>query len=155
MYIDKFLQFDPNPTLITVTAVSTNVLDMLAQRDMAIGDAYEAPAAVVTVIAALVAAGAATLTVQIQGSVDNVTWTTFAQTDAIPKANLTVGTQIELKLPKKDAAPHAAGIPRFYRLNYVVATGPFTGGSVEADLIPVVQQDNNPPSYASGFVVNN
>lgn len=152
MILDKSLQFDPNPTLITVTAASTNVLDMLAQRDMSIGEEFTFWA-LVTVIVALTSAGATTLQVQLQGSVDNAVWATLAQSDAIPKANLVAGATI--KVPLAPQAPQSAGIPRYYRLNYVVATGPFTGGSVEADLVVAGLQTNNPPTYAPGVVVVN
>src|SRR2546429_4258221 len=93
MILDKFLQFDPNPTLITVTAPSTNVIDLINAREMSVDIGPAQLAAVVTVIVALVAAGAATLTVQYQQSTDNAAWTIAAQTDAIPKANLTAGQQ--------------------------------------------------------------
>lgn len=155
MILDKLLQFDPNPTLITVTAASTNTLDMLNAREMGVGASQDQMMHVlVTVIAALVAAGAATLQVQLQASVDNVAWTIEAQTDAIPKANLGVGALV--RLPMGRMQPQSAGVPRYYRLNYVVGTGPFTGGSVEADLVVGDGQSNNAPvNYPSGVVITN
>lgn len=156
MILDKNLQFDPSATAITVTAVSTNVIDLLNARDISIGAAGDGQVfeAVVTVGTALAAAGAATLTIQFQGSTDNATWTTYSQTDALPKANLTANQVIRLPLPPQAAAPHAAGLPRYLRLNYVVATGPFTAGTVEADLV-MNPQANNPPAYPSGVTVAN
>lgn len=154
MFLDKLMQFDPAGTAITVTAVSTNVMDLLNARDLSIGPEGPSIDAVVTLGAAFTAAGAATLTVQLQGSTDNNTWTTYAQTDAIPKANLLAAAVIVLSLEAQRSAPHAAGLPRYLRLNYVVATGPFTAGTVEADLV-VNAQANNPPSYPSGIVVAN
>ena len=155
MFIDKLLQLDPAGTAITVTAPSTNVLDGQQARDFGIGSGGhgEPLEFVVTVGTAFAAVGAATLTIQVQGSVDNITWTTYVQTDAIPKANLTAAQQIKIPMPTQAAAPHAAGIPRYYRLNYVVATGPFTAGTVEADLVPCAQPGSL--GYASGFTVNN
>lgn len=153
MYLDKLLQLDPAGTAITVTAASTNVLDGQQVRDLGIGDHAERLTFFVTVGAAFTAVGAATLTIQVQGSVDNAVWTTYVQTDAIPKANLTAGKVIKVPLPPQDAAPHAAGRPRYYRLNYVVATGPFTAGTVESDLVPEAQQ--NDLYYAPGFTVAN
>jgi len=150
--LDKNLQFDPAGTAITVTAVSTNVLDMLAQRDMALGEQF-AMKVLVTVLVALTSGGATTLQVQLQGSVDNAAWAVLAQTDAIPKANLAAGQTIEVPLTQQ--APQSAGIPRYYRLNYVVATGPFTAGTVEADLVVSGAQDSNPPTYPPGVVVSN
>lgn len=149
MFIDKLLEFDPAGTAITATAASTNVFDLSNQRDLSIGDHLTAVIAVQT---AFTAAGAATLTVQFQGSVDNSTWTTYAQTDAIPKANLVAGATIALPIPA--VPPHAAGLPRYLRLNYAVATGPFTAGAVQSDFV-LDRQANNPPSYPAGITVLN
>jgi hypothetical protein len=154
MILDKLLQFDAGATAITASAASTNTLDMLNARDIAIGGNMDQdPLVVVTVGVTFTAAGAATLTIQCQASVDNASWTTVSQTDAIPKANLTAGTVI--KLPLGLQQPQSAGIPRYYRLNYVVATGPMTAGQIEADLVIGGMQLNNPPVYPSGFTVTN
>jgi Bbp16-like protein len=155
MVLEKLLQFDPAGTAITATAPSSNAFDMNIARDMGLG-AAGGPSleAVITVGTTFAAAGLATLQIQFQGSTDNLAWTTYWQTDAIPKANLTVGQVIRLPLPPQAAAPHAAGIARYYRLNYVVATGPFTSGAIEADLV-MNPQASMPPTYPSGFVVNN
>lgn len=153
MILDKNLQFDPAATAITVTAVSTNVIDLQNARDIAVGTAWEPPCAFVTVGVAFAAVGAGTLRVQLQGSVDNITFTTYCQSDDIPKANLIAGAVI--KLVASPQPPHAAGLPRYYRLNYVVTTGPFTAGQIEADLAAIAYQINNPPTYAPGVVVAN
>lgn len=153
MILDQFLQLDPAATAITVTAASTNVIDLSNARDLAIGDAFESPEVVLTITTAFTAAGAATLRVQWQGSTDNITFTTFCQTDDIPKANLTAGTVIKLRA--SPTPPHAVGLPRYHRLNYVVSTGPFTAGKLQADFVPVAQQNNNPPAYPPGVTVAN
>jgi hypothetical protein len=154
MILDKLLQFDPSGTAITVTGPSTNVLDLLNARDLSIVGMGPAMEAVVTVILALTSAGATTLQIQFQGSADNITWTTYGQTDAIPKANLPTGTVIRIPWSPQAEAPHAAGLPRYHRLNYVVATGPFTAGTVESDMV-IAPQASNPPTYAPGIVVAN
>lgn len=162
MILDKSLQFDPSGTAITSTAASTNIIDLLNPRDMAINGDGPDLQIVVTIIAALLAAGAATLQIQLQAAPDNGSgspgsYVTLVQTDAIPKANLTLGQQIKVPLPPVAAAPQFGtnpALPRFYRLNYVVATGPFTAGSIEADLV-VNPQSSNPPNYPAGFSVPN
>lgn len=158
MFLDKLLQADPAGTLLTVTAASTNVLDMQQPRDMNVGgnmgqDAHWE----IFVSLTLAAAGAATLTVQSQGSSDNINWFTLCQTDAIPKANLLTNTRIVLPLGQQQPQETGAGggIPRYYRLNYVVATGPFTSGTIEADLVVMGPQMNNPPTYPPGITVAN
>lgn len=153
MILDKLLQFDPNPTLLTVTAPSTNVIDLINAREMSIDIGPAQLAALVTVIVTLVAAGAATLQVQYQQSVDNAAWTIAAQTDAIPKANLAAGQVIAINMPPMQ--PQSAGVPRYHRLNYVVGAGPFTGGSVEADLVMNRQVSNPQLNYPAGIVIAN
>lgn len=150
--LDKNLQFDAGATLVTVTAPSTNVIDLINARDMALGDKFAMKASV-TLTTTFLAAGAGTLRIQFQGSVDNVTWTTYSQTDDIPKASLLAGKQIEL--PLAAMPPQALGLPRYLRLNYIVTTGPFTAGALEADLVVAGDQDNNPPTYPPGVVVSN
>jgi hypothetical protein len=137
MFIDNYLLFDPAGTAITVSAPSANVLDMLNARDMGIG-ADDGPElnVFVNIQQTFTAAGAATLNVQLQSSTDNATWQTIAQTGALAKAGLTANSYIaKFPLPPSDqVTPEGGGpiLPRYYRLNYVVATGPFTGGTVES-----------------------
>jgi len=139
MIIDKFLQFDSG-TAITSTAASNNTIDLSQSRDIANGG-DPALQLVCTVVTAFTAAGAATLQVQFQTSADNASWTTLAQSDAIPVASLTAGTELlRIGLP--------LGIQRYIRLNYVVATGPMTAGAITAELVLDRQAF---AAYASGF----
>lgn len=154
MYMDGLLLFDTSVAL-TASAASTNVVDLVNARDMGVGD-DPALDVIVQVTSALLSAGATTLTVQFQGSTDNVTYTTYAQSDAIPKANLTAGAKISMDIPR--IPPHAAGRPRYLRLNYVVATGPFTGGTITAFIVVDDQQGVGSPnalSYSPGIVIAN
>jgi Bbp16-like protein len=153
MILDKLLQFDPAATALTVTAPSTNVIDLVNAREMSVDVGPAQLAAVVTVGTALTSAGATTLTVQYQQSTDNAAWTIAAQTDAIPKANLTAGMFIVVNMPPMQ--PQSAGIPRYHRLNYVVATGPFTGGNIEADLVMNRHVNSPQLNYPAGITVAN
>ena len=146
MTIDALLLFDPTGTSITVSAPSTNILDLGSQRDLGIGDPkLEVEIVVQQSFAAL---GAATLNVQIQSSVDNVTWSTLAESSPIAVAALTQGRQIlRIDLPA-DQPAQTAGIGRYLRLYYAVATGPFTAGQV---LSALVLNRPSTPAYASGF----
>lgn len=173
MLIDKLLEFDPNPTAVTVTANSTNVLDLHGAslipapsatvkpgRDMGIGSAQGAvPKLMILVVEAFTAAGAATLQVLFQGAPDNGAgaegaYATYAETPAIPKATLTLGVRIfDIDLPRMlPTPPTPALMPRFLRLNYVVATGPMTAGKVCSEV--VLGRDDN-PQYLPGIAVAN
>jgi hypothetical protein len=156
--LDKLLQADPPATALTATAASTNTLDMQQARDMNIaGNIGMDMHWEVYVSLALTSGGSTTLQIQSQGSSDNTNWFTMAETDAIPKANLTTGTRIVVPLGQQQPQQvgTGGGIPRYYRLNYVIATGPFTGGTIEADLVVSAPHMNNPPSYPPGITVAN
>jgi len=130
MLLDSQLAFDPAGSAVTVTRVSTNVLDMSVARDMGIGDGYPEPTITVVTDGLFAAAGAGTLTMSIQGSADNVTWYDIALSPAYSIAQLNTQLVFKLKLP--GAAPNVT--PRYYRMNYTVGTGPFTAGSLQSYL---------------------
>jgi hypothetical protein len=132
MLLDTQLMFDPAASAVTVTRVSTNVLDMGVARDMGAGDGHPVPQLTIITDGLFAAAGAATLQVQIQGSVDNATWFTIAESGSpgYSIAQLNSGTIFRIDLPVSAPNP----IPRYYRLNYIVGTGPFTAGSLQAYL---------------------
>ena len=169
---------DINSTLsvnqaVTVTAVSTGVYDVAGLgvgnavtnafglqntsfgEDLGGGGPNDASAAQMAVIVgtAFTAGGAATMTIQLQAAVDTTntgtpgTWSTIVQTDAIPVANLVAGAiPASFTIPKRYLGQN---FPRFYRLNYVIATGPMTAGTIKyAGLLTGV--DDN-PSYPSAF----
>jgi hypothetical protein len=151
MILDKLLQFDPAATAITVSADSSNILDLLNARDLFHGE--EKLVIVLTVGTAFAAVGAATLTVALQSSADNITYNNLIVSDAIPKANLTANSRFMLPLPSYLANPQAL-LPRYLKLRYTVATGPFTAGTIESDL--TLSPDHNlPPTYAAGITVAN
>lgn len=130
--IDVNLVFDGTPpntgVAITASAASTNVLDMLSLRDIGVGDDLELH---VQVLQAFTAAGAATLQIAIQGSQDNATFYDLALSPVIAKAGLVVGAKVFAYKMPKDQLNNTNALPsRYYRLNYTVATGPFTAGTV-------------------------
>lgn len=115
---------------ITVTAVSTNVIDLGPiktgiVRD--IGKGKQIPL-LVQVVEAFTAAGAATLTVSLQTD-DNEAFSsakTVWTSPALALADLVAGKVI---IP--EYIPRGTN-ERYMRLNYAVATGPMTAGKVTA-----------------------
>lgn len=156
MIIDGLLQFDPPASAITVTRASINVIDLLNPRD--IGDGASPPMLLyVGVSAAFTAGGAGTLQVQLQGSDDNVTFYTYAESRAFSIAELTpVGRLFVLAWPAVPvgtaALVGAPALPRYFRLNYVVATGPMLTGSVNAELVLDAQSTRQ---YRAGINITN
>ena len=126
MYLDKQLMFS-EAQAVTVTAASTNVVDLGADRDVGSGEPLEL---LVVVDEAAAAAGAATLTMALETD-DNEAFasaTTLLSSAEIGKAALTAGSShFKVRVPE-DAE-------RYLRLNYTVATGPLTAGKFSAGLI--------------------
>ena len=157
MIIDGLLQFDPALSAITVTRVSTNTIDLLAQRDLG-EDTSPSMLLYVGVNAAFTAGGAATLVVQLQGSSDNTNWFTYAETRAFTITELTpIGRLLVMAWPSVPVGVPGTGniagaAPRYLRLNYVVATGPMTAGSVNAQLVLDAQSTRQ---YPAGIVITN
>lgn len=100
---------------------------------------------------AFTASGAATMQIQLQAAVDAGsgvpgTWDTIAETDTLAVALLTAGQiAASFTVPKRYLGQN---FPRFYRLNYVVATGPMLTGTISAWLLTGVDDlPLYPPNY--------
>ena len=122
MILDKLLMFS-EAQAVTATAASTDVIDLApvdgTRRDVGVGYPLEFWALVNTTATA---AGAATVNVQLQTSPDNSTWTTIYDSGALALAALKAGKRVvSVKAP--------AGVQRYLRVNYSVATGPLTAGA--------------------------
>lgn len=127
MFIDQSLALS-TAQAVTVTAPSTNSFDLGSARDIGLGTELDFIVEVPSV--AFTAGGAATLQIQVQVATD-VAFTVpviVSTTEAIPKASLVVGFQRFIKVPIGTNL-------RFVRLNYIVATGPMTAGTLSAQVI--------------------
>lgn len=132
MILDAQNTFSDSQAL-TVTAVSTNVIDFAQDRDIGIGKPM-----VVMVVVKVSAAGGGTLTIDIQAD-DNVGFASpgiVATTGAIAAAALTAGQKKVIPIPPDKLTE------RFMRLNYTLAT--MTGITVSSYLLPAdfVQNEN-------------
>lgn len=123
MLIDSQNEFS-NKQAITVTAPSTNIIDLGVDRDIGKGEPVPI---LVQVTTAFTAAGAATLTVDLETD-DNASFssaTNLWTSGAIGKATLVEGYKFLINyIPRENE--------RYLRLNYTVATGPMTAGNIEA-----------------------
>ena len=143
-----------NLQAITSTAASTNVIDYTTQSDIGIG-VTELQFAIY-VGTTFTASGSATLQVQVQGSADNSTFYTITETDALPVADLVANAEIPIDLTRRSLVQTTpALLPRYYRLNYVVATGPMTAGTLSAYLVIDRDEGITMGQYKSGFTVGN
>lgn len=132
MILDSQNLFSNNQA-VTATANSTNVIDLTASsvRDIGPGsDLYF----FILCTEAVTAAGAATLTSALVVADDAALTTNpvvLMQTDAIGKANLTVGVQL---LRTQVPVSRTVG-KRYMGVIYTVATGPLTAGKFTSGLV--------------------
>ncbi len=141
--LDITQMFDGTPpttgVAITTTRQSTNVLDMLAVRDVG---ADEPLGIHVLCMAAFTSTLSATLTVSFEVcDTAGGSYLTLLQTPPIPKAQLIAGEEIfRVALPVNQVLNATAGIlaqpGRFIALRYTVATGPMDLGTVMAWINP-------------------
>lgn len=125
--LDKFLQYSDKQA-ITVTAVSTNVVDAGPTKNAAVGrDIGLSGRLYLFINVSTTFTGGTSLAATLQDSADNSTWADIAGVGGvIPLANLTAGKAFQVGLP----------IPtrRYTRVNYTVV-GTMTAGAVSAHLI--------------------
>lgn len=158
MILDRLLQFSPPsaPQSITVTAPSTDVIDLLNPRDLGVGDDPALKIAIF-ITTAFTAGGAATLQIAFQGAPDNGsgvpgTYVDYALSPIYAVADLTIGRKaFPIDVPVRSLTMPVT-FPRFYRLNYTVATGPMLTGAVCAGIV-IDRQDQF--QYPAGLTISN
>lgn len=125
--IDRFLQVSVLQA-ITVTAPSTDVIDAGATKTAGLGrDIGSGEPLYLEVSVASTMTGAGTLAIALQDSADNSSFADVLALPAIAVAALTAGKTYYIQLP--------AGMRRYIRANYTIAAGPFTGGTLNAQIV--------------------
>lgn len=118
MILDKELVFSSEQA-VTADAASTNVLDLKAEGD-AVGQELAIHAVVTANFATLTS-----LTIKVQTSADNSSWSDVVLSPAIPVASLKKGEEVFcIRVPK--------GFKRYVRLYYDVTGSNATAGKVTA-----------------------
>jgi len=140
MYTDNNL-FMSSAQAVTATAASTKSLDMAtALRNVGSGEPIEL---IVQVQTTADAVGAGTVTVSLDDSADNTTFTPVVTGPAVGKATLVAGFELlRIRLP--------ATLRRYIQVTYTVGTGPLTAGAFNA-FLNLDRQDN--VARPSGFSV--
>lgn len=132
MIIDGLLLFSSAQNITTGEIASTNVIDLLNARDIGPGG-WPRIRVAAYVGTGFATADAAVLTIRLQSSTDNTTYTTIASSPAYTAAQLTAGA----KLVPFDWPPLPPGValPRYLRLLYDVASLNFTPGNLTSMLV--------------------
>lgn len=125
--------------------------------DIGAGDGFAIPEVFWTVPTAFVSAGGASLQIALQAAPDNGsgsagTYQTIVQTSTFTSGQLTANTTGQFQVPP--VAPNWIGeaLPRFYRLNFVVATSTFSAGSITASLVLNPSQAPKTGLYPGNYV---
>ena len=142
MIYDNFLKLSEAQAPTTGTTPSTNVIDTgVAGRSIGSGQPIEL---VVQVATTATSAGASTMQIVLQDSADNSSFANVATYPAVAVANLVAGLEMaRIKLP--------AGLRRYIRIAYVIATADLTAGAFNA-FLTLDRQDNT--AFPSGFTVS-
>lgn len=149
MILDALQQFSNAQAFLTGAVPSTNVLDYGelsgipssanggGARDMGVGD-DPALKLLVQVSTLFTSGGAGTLTITIQGAVDNgagapAAFSTWWTSPVYALATLKAGARLlDMDFPRP---PAGIAIPRYVRLLYTVATADFTAGALSAYVV--------------------
>lgn len=141
-YVDA-QQLYSDAQALTVTAVSTNILDDSQDRNIGVG---EPMSIVVTVDVAAAGGGTLTISVETDDNSGFASAATAETTAALAAATLVAGAQVVIGLGANTSSE------RFSRLRYTLAT--MTGITVTAYRCPTNQIPVT-PQYAAGITVNN
>lgn len=142
--IDRYLQISINQA-ITTTAVSTDVIDAGATKNAAIGrDLGGGTQLFMEICITATMTGAGTLAIALQDSADNSSFADVLTLPPIAVASLVVGTRLYIPLPAK--------MRRYIRNNYTIASGPFTGGTLCAQVVDGMTVERAYPDALSKVV---
>ena len=155
MFIDSNLVFSSAQTFNSIgtgTAASTNIIDLQNAREMSVGDTPGVKLVVYNSTAAATSTGSGTLNIQFQGSTTtNGTWTTYAESAAIPVANIGASALIwSIHVPRRVAG---VAMPRYLQLNYTVGTATISTGALTAFLTIGKDENLSSSEYAAGYSV--
>jgi len=127
MMIDKQNLFSDGQSLVQSAGSfpSTNVIDLGVVRDIGGGTRPAMDLYCQITETYLASGGASTLTVALQTSPDNASWTTLGQTAAVGKATLVAGYEFGFTFFPDPTS-------RYIRLNYTIATNDGTAGKISA-----------------------
>lgn len=177
MFLDALVQLS-TAQAITVTAASTSIYDVtgagsgnapnmvggvtssgnaLIGFDIGAGDGIAIPEVFVDVSTAFVSAGGATLQLQLQAAPDDGsnapdTYVTIYESPALTVAQLTAAASFQFQVPPIPKTTFGEAMPRFYRLNYVVATSTFSAGAVNANIVLNPSQAQKIQNYPSNYI---
>lgn len=125
--------------------------------DIGAGDGFAIPEVFWNVPTAFVSAGSATMQIALQAAPDNGsgsagTYVTLVETEALTPAQLAANASGQFQVPPVGANWVGEAMPRFYRLNFIVATSTFSAGNITAELVLNPSQATKIQRYPGNYV---
>lgn len=135
------------------TQVSTNVIDLANARDLGVGDEAGATPKIMCLVTQTftAATGTATINIKAQGSTDNTTFTTYAESGELTTAALQAG-KVVARFDWPAVQPDTGSLPRYLRLAYTANLGLMSTGKV---ISAIVLGRDDPTAYPPGITVSN
>lgn len=125
--------------------------------DIGAGDGIAIPTLYWNVTTAFVSAGSATLQIGIQAAPDNGsgsagTYQIITETAPLTPAQLALNANGQFAIPPVGANWVGEAMPRFYQVEFTVATSTFSSGAISANIVLNPQQAQKIQKYPSNYV---
>ena len=125
--------------------------------DIGAGDGFAIPEVFWSIPVAFVSAASATMQIALQAAPDDGTGTagtyvTITETEILTPAQLPINATGQFQVPPVGANWVGEAMPRFYRLNFVVATSTFSAGKITASLVLDPSQATKIQRYPGNYV---
>lgn len=175
MFLDNLILL-ANAQAVTATAAGTATYDVtglgagtayngitgglstdLLGFDIGAGDGIAIPVLYWNVGTAFVSAGGATLQIGIQAAPDNGsgsagTYQLITETAAMSAPTLSANANGQFAIPPVGANWVGEAMPRFYQVEFTVATSTFSAGTISANIVLNPQQATKLQKYPSNYV---
>ena len=175
MFLDALITLAGNQA-VTSTAAGTGTFDVsglgagtvyngitgnlnanLLGFDIGAGDGFAIPQLYWSVNTGFVSAGGATLQIGIQAAPDNGSGSAGAyqlivETAAMSSATLVANANGQFQIPPVGANWVGEAMPRFYQVEFTVATSTFSAGNITANLVLNPQQSTKIQKYPSNYI---
>jgi len=144
------------PPMITGVNGSTGAVVPIG-FDIGAGDGFAIPELVWNVTTAFVSAGSATMQIGIQAAPDNGsgsagTYQIITETAPLTPAQLALNAQGQFQIPPVGLNWVGEALPRFYQVEFTVASSTFSAGNISASIVLNPSQATKIQNYPGNYV---
>ena len=125
--------------------------------DIGAGDGFAIPELVWNVTTAFTSASSTTMQIALQAAPDNGsgsagTYVTLVETELLTVAQLALNASGQFQVPPTPLNWVGEAMPRFYRVDFIVATSTFSAGNISAQIVLNPSQQTKIQNYPGNFV---